>query len=115
MNVVFTGPAFDNGGNTIVRDNLIAACMKKGNLDVQPRVKATTNMAIASRLDTVKAKRAAQRGLAVMSYPEFINKFLRGVDVATGGKPNHYTDKIEQDLLVPDFTSTDGLDPQFIL
>ena len=115
MNVVFTGPAFDNSGHSIVRDNLIAACMKKGNFNVQPCVKATTDMVVASRLDTAKAKGAAQRGLAVLGYPEFINKFLRGVDVASGGKPNHYTDKIEKDLLVPDFTSTDGLDPQFIL
>jgi hypothetical protein len=114
MNVVFTGPAFDNAGNSIVRDNLIAACAKQG-FCVQSAIKASTQLVVASRTDTIKAMGAAARGMAVLSYPSFIAHYLDGVEIAKGGEPNHYTDKIEKDLLVPDFTSTDGLEPQFIL
>jgi hypothetical protein len=40
----------------------------------------------------------------VLTYPESINNFLRGVEIKKGGKPNKYTDQIDLDMLVPDFT-----------
>ena len=114
MNVVFTGPAFDGSGQSILRAHLASACMAKG-LNIQPSVKATTDLVIASRKDTVKATGAAKRGLKVLTYPEFINRYLSGVEIATGGKPDKYTDKVDIDLLVPDFTASDGLDAEYIL
>ena len=104
MKVVFTGPAYDSDGKSVLRADLTYACIVKGNLTVQPAVQGDTNALVASRTDTVKALNAAKRGIAVFTYPEFIHKFLRGVDLKTGGKPNKYTDKIDLDLLVPDFT-----------
>ena len=35
MNVVFTGPAFDSEGNSVLRADLTYACIVKGNLTVQ--------------------------------------------------------------------------------
>ena len=60
---------------------------------------------MASRTDTVKAKAAAARGIAVFTYPEFIAKFLRGVQIATGSVPNSFIDAVDKNLLVPDFTN----------
>lgn len=57
LNVVFTGPALDNTGNSIIRSNLIAACKKVG-IAVQSSVRVDTAMVVASRVDTVKAKSA---------------------------------------------------------
>ena len=108
LNIVFTGPAVDNSGNSVVRANLIAACAKKGNINVQPAVRQGVNMLVASRTDTMKAKAAAARGLAVFTYPEFIAKFLAGVEIATGGIPNKFTDAVDHNLLAPDFTEGTG-------
>ena len=104
MNVVFTGPAFDGEGNSVLRTALTYACIVKGNLTVQDRIQADTDMLVASRTDTVKALNAAKRGIAVLGYPEFINNFLRGIELPKGGKANKYTDHVDLDLLVPDFT-----------
>jgi len=111
LNVVFTGPAFDGNGQSIIRADLIAACQKTG-LFVQPAVKATTDVLVASRKDTVKAKSAATRGLKVLTYPEFISKFLAKVEITSGGKPDKWCDAVEE-IQVPDFTV--GLDPAHIL
>ena len=111
-NIVFTGPAFDGNGSSILRDHLVNACMKMGFL-VQSAVKADTDAVIASRTDTVKAARAAARGLTVLTYPQFIARHLTDVEIAKGGKPNKYTDKVVLDMLVPDFTV--DLDPQYVL
>ena len=114
MNVVFTGPAFDGAGQAIIRANLIAACQKTG-LFVQPAVKATTDLLVASRKDTVKAETAAERGVKVLTYPEFISTFLTEVEIMAGGKPDKWCDAqighFEPE--VPDFTA--GLDPAYIL
>ena len=104
MNVVFTGPAIDGNGHSIVRAQLTMACQAKGNLRVQASVRPDTDVLVASRTDTVKAKTAAARGVAVFTYPEFINRFLTKVEIVTGGKPSKYVDAVDQDLLVPDFT-----------
>lgn len=106
MNVVFTGPAFTNDGKAVVRSDLTYACTLKGNITVQNSVRADTDMVVASRVDTVKATNATMRGLAVLTYPEFITKFLRGIDIKTGAKPNKYIDAVQLDLLVPDFSGS---------
>lgn len=110
MNVVFTGPAFDSNGNSIVRSELTYACIKKGQLSVQARVMEDTDILVASRSDTVKAKGAAMRGIAVFTYPEFIARFLKGVDMKVGAKPNKYVDYVNTDLLIPDFTGGKALE-----
>jgi len=102
MNVVFTGPAFDGNGNSIVRSSLVYACTCKGIM-VQNRVDGLTEALVASRTDTVKAMNAYARGLKVMTYPQFISRFLEGAVMPTNGKPNKYVDSIDKELLVPDF------------
>lgn len=103
MKVVFTGPAFDNTGHSIVREDLIAACAGTGKFQVQASVRKDTELVVASRTDTVKAKAASARGLTVLTYPQFINRFLAGVELNRGSRPNKFTDVVDQDLLVPDF------------
>jgi len=104
MNIVFTGPAIDGNGNSILRASLSYACIQKGNLMIQSSIRKDTDILVASRVDTVKAAKASQAGIAVFSYPEFINRFLRGVTIATSGVANKYVDHVSADLLVPDFT-----------
>ena len=104
MKVVFTGPAFDNSGCSVVRSDLIAACQSTGKFTVQGAVKGDTDLLVASRTDTVKAKGAVARGLTVLTYPQFIRSFLSDTVIKTGSKPNKFTDLVDHDLLVPDFT-----------
>jgi hypothetical protein len=104
LGVVFTGPAVDNAGRSITRAALTHACMKVGAFEVQPSIRATTKILVASRKDTVKARHAAERGLPVMTYPEFINHYLKEVPIESAGQFNPWTDKVDRDLLVPDFT-----------
>ncbi|MBN7763693.1 hypothetical protein JYP52_21375 [Nitratireductor aquibiodomus] len=113
LSVVLTGPAIDNAGRSIIRENLIAACHQTGKLSVAKRVNMSTDLLVASRTDTVKAKAAAANGVVVLSYPQFINRYLHGVEILSGGKPNRYMDRIDKDLLVPDFT--EGMDPSDLL
>ena len=107
IRVVFTGPAFDSAGHSILRNDLAAACL--GIATVQSAVNADTDYLVASRKDTVKAKRAMERGLEVLTYPEFIARFLSGVTIVKGSKPNKYTDKIDLDALVPVFLTGEQL------
>ena len=104
MKVVFTGPAFDNSGHSIVRSDLIKVCSVKGII-VQGSVKPDTEMVVASRLDTRKATSAASQGKNVTTYPSFIATFLGGVEIKAGPRPNNYTDAAVTDMLVPDFTA----------
>lgn len=104
LNVVFTGPAVDNAGRSITRAALTNACLKLGQVGVQPAIRSDTALLVASRKDTVKARRAEERGVPVLTYPEFINRYLRNVEIESVGAFNRYTDKVEQDMLVPDFT-----------
>ena len=108
MNIVLTGPAYDNAGHAILRENLIHACKVK-NLRVQGSVGPSTNLLIASRTDTAKAKKAQAHGLAVLTYPQFIGQYLHGVTIPTDGVPNKYADIVNPDLLVPDFVADDDL------
>ena len=92
MNVVFTGPAFDTDGASIVRADLTYACIQRGGIIVQPRVDAATDLLVASRIDTVKASKAADKGITIMTYPEFIATFLPGVVIPKNGGANRYVD-----------------------
>jgi hypothetical protein len=105
MNVVFTGPAIDNFGRRITRQNLVSACIEHGGLLVQLAVRDDTDIIVASRSDTVKAKAAAARGKVVMTYPQFVTAFLRGVTIKTEGDMNKWTDlgKMDPELMLPVF------------
>jgi hypothetical protein len=92
MNVVFTGPAFDENGQAIVRADLTYACTCKGGIVVQTGVDARTHLLVASRIDTVKAAKAADRGIVVITYPEFIATYLSNVDIPRNGSSNRYVD-----------------------
>jgi hypothetical protein len=112
MNVVFTGPAFDNGGHAVVRADLVAACEATGKFAVQSSVRMDTDLLVASRTDTVKARSAKERGVEVLSYPQFIRSFLSDVDLKRGSKPDKLNDLLDHDLLVPAFGNVmlEGLD-----
>jgi hypothetical protein len=92
MNVVFTGPAFNTAGASIVRADLTYACIQRGGIVVQPRVDAATDLLVASRIDTVKASKAADKGITIMTYPEFTATFLLGVTIPKNGTANRYVD-----------------------
>lgn len=100
MNVVFTGPAFDSQGNSIVRSELSYACLLRG-IAVQASVRGDTQMVVASRCDTVKAKNASIRGLKVMTYPEFIDSFLEGMEIKKGGLANKWVDFLSDEQIAP--------------
>jgi len=92
MNVVFTGPAAF-GNQVVYRRVLEEACEKRGNIRVQKSVNADTNFLVASRIDTVKAQRAVESGIAVLDYEDFIGKFLAGIEFANAGEPHPIVDK----------------------
>ena len=92
MNVVFTGPAFDTDGASIVRADLTYACIQRGGITVQPLIDAATDLLVASRIDTVKTSKAADKGITIMTYPEFIATFLPGVTIPKNGTANRYVD-----------------------
>jgi hypothetical protein len=111
MRVCFTGPAIDEKGATILRADLIDAC-KVCNHDVHSTVRQDTEVLVASRTDTTKARAAARRGVAVIGYPEFIRFALSGTTVQNSGRVNLYTDfakSIAKYLLVPEFGPTSQL------
>lgn len=92
MNIVFTGPATDSSNRSVLRADLIAAVQAKG-FRVQNAVTAATQLLVASRTDTVKAKRVGP-GTKVTTYAAFIDLVLGGsvpkCDQPTS--PNKYTD-----------------------
>jgi hypothetical protein len=112
MNVVFTGAAVDAAGAAILRANLIAACRERG-INVQPGIMASTKILVASRNDTVKARGAAARNIAVLSYPEFLGTFFDG-PIPTGGSFSKYTDLAPAKPAKP-YDPVAGLSPEFIL
>lgn len=77
MKVVFTGAAMNPDGSNVVRAALQSACAELGMV-MQKSVQKDTELLVASRTDTVKAMAAEQRGIKVMSYPDFITKYLGG-------------------------------------
>lgn len=88
--VVFTGPAEDAKGRLILRADLIASAVARG-WTVQKSVQRTTELLVASRTDTVKARKAKQQGVIVVSYPDFLAHL--GQVVPTGAKPDWNTDR----------------------
>jgi len=103
MNIVLTGPAFNSAGQSIVRANLITACKASGH-SIQGAIKADTDLLVASRADTVKAKRASGHAIKVMTYPTFIAQYLSGVDIPTEQRPSKYVDFPECSLPTPAMT-----------
>ena len=93
MNVVLTGPAIDGAGHFIIRADLALICGSHG-INVQPAVKPDTHILVASRSDTVKAKRAQGCGKKVMTYPEFLARFLPEVVIPKQSEPNRHLDKV---------------------
>jgi len=71
MNVVFTGGGVDAHGERIVRDRLRHAASLAG-FHTEDRVSSQTHYLVASRTDTIKAKRASAMGVKVLDYPHFI-------------------------------------------
>lgn len=112
-NIVFTGPAFDLNGQAIPRANLVAACQMTGRFNVQSTVNGATDFLVASRTDTTKAKKAAQRGVTVVTYPEFISRALAGISLKT--RPDLTPCKASRNPRIgyPDYTL--GLSPDDLL
>lgn len=111
MRVCFTGPAIDGSGNALLRADLVDACRELHH-DVHSSVRLDTEILVASRTDTTKAKSAQKRGVKVMGYPEFINRVLGGKAIKSTGRANLFTDyakSLNADLMVPDFTLSSKL------
>ncbi len=71
-NLVFTGAATDSTGEPITRADLENACRKAG-ITVRKEFPAGTPYAlVASRMDTVKAKKALAIGVTVLPYSELL-------------------------------------------
>lgn len=92
MNIVFTGTAYDRKGTQILRADLASHAEDLG-YTVQRSVQKSTQMLVASRVDTVKARKAEQAGIEVIDYPTFLEGYLY-VDTipASGSKPERYVD-----------------------
>lgn len=89
LKVVFTGPAVDRNGKSVVRADLVEACIKLGII-VQTRVGADTNLLVASRTDTVKARAAVS--IPTVDYPTFITWIFGGSIDATGRDADPFVD-----------------------
>lgn len=85
-NVVFTGPAFHPNGQPILREILKKAAQASG-FRIQSSVQKTTDLLVASRADTVKALKAANRGIRVVTYPMFVAALGEVETGSTGGDP----------------------------
>ena len=71
MYVVFTGAAHDAEGHPILRADLKKAAQQIG-FRVLDNWTPAAQLLVASRIDTVKAKHAAERRIPVLTYPEFL-------------------------------------------
>jgi hypothetical protein len=107
LKVCFTGPGYTADGQAVVRSALSQACINAGVAMIRPKVEVDTDILVASRTDTVKAKNAALIGVTVMTYPEFISQFLADVALETNGVANKWVDDL--DAMVPDFTTSQTL------
>jgi NAD-dependent DNA ligase len=92
LNIVFTGPAHNAKGKLVLRADLIVAARKAGFV-VQSAVGASTELLVASRTDTRKARAAKARGIKMTTYPEFLRRRLRKPVKPTGAKFNPWTDR----------------------
>jgi len=91
LKVVLTGPAHDDIGNPVLRAVLVKACQERG-LIVQPHFCRDTDLLVASRVDTVKARKAALTGLPVLDYPTFIQTYQLSPGPSTGLPADPYVD-----------------------
>lgn len=103
--VVFTGPAKFNGVS-VVRADLTAAAVLAG-YTIRDRIDSTVQLLVASRTDTVKAKKAEAMGIAVIDYQLF-GVWLQQAGcpiLKSGSRPDYYVDDtFDLDEHVPDFT-----------
>jgi hypothetical protein len=96
IKVVFTGPAKDGQGHDILRATLVEIAQRRG-YQVQASMSKDTQALVASRTDTVKAQKAAQRGLPVWTYPQFLaflndHDPVRPQELQSQAKPHPYVD-----------------------
>lgn len=74
MNIVFTGAATFKG-ERVMRDDLKRMAAQRG-FTVQSMVSASTDILVASRDDTRKARAAVALGVKVLTYPGFCKCYL---------------------------------------
>lgn len=91
IEVVFTGPAATRDGRPIVRADLIAHVQTKG-YRVANRVTPRTSLLVASRVDTVKVRKASAIGVMVLTYGAQPDKF---VDDAVAAHLNKLDEAVE--------------------
>ncbi len=77
LTLCFTGPAVDHRGNSVLRADLKARAEDFGFV-VKGSVTQAVQVLVASRIDTVKARKAKDRGMIVITYPDFIQQSLGG-------------------------------------
>jgi NAD-dependent DNA ligase len=97
MNIVFTGPGSGLHGEPITRAELKAAAEAKGHT-VKASVTLDTEMLVASRTDTVKAQKAAARGIVVVDYRTFVAECLDGEVERTNAQPDLFIDSLQPAL-----------------
>ena len=98
MNIVFTGPGTGLEGAPITRAELTAAAEAKGHT-VKASLTLDTELLVASRTDTVKARRAIERGVLVIDYKTFVAECLNGEVERRNARPDPYIDHHQLDLL----------------
>ena len=91
MIIVFTGPGIGLHDEPITRAELKAAAEARGHT-IRQSVTLDTEMLVASRTDTVKARRAAERGILVIDYKAFVAECLDGRVPRTGAQPDLFID-----------------------
>ena len=91
MIIVFTGPGIGLHGEPITRAELKAEAEAKGHT-VKACLTLDTELLVASRTDTVKARRAAERGILVIDYKAFVAECLDGRVPRTGAQPDLFID-----------------------
>ena len=91
LKVVFTGPAYGPNGEQILRNDLAAACKAAGMI-VQSAVAYDTQLLVCSRTNTVKAAKAANRGIQMMTYPIFLVFFSLSPKASKAAIPDRYVD-----------------------
>lgn len=69
-NVVLTGTGYREDGVAILRADIIRQAETR-DFHVQTSVQASTELLVASRTDTTKARKAQEKGIEVISYQEF--------------------------------------------
>ena len=91
MIIVFTGPGIGLHGEPITRAELKAAAEARGHI-IRQSVTLDTEMLVASRTDTVKARRAAERGIVVIDYKAFVAECLDGEVERSNAQPDLFVD-----------------------